>query len=81
MEKGIKMDKKKLAAISAAVFTYMKSAEEAAAAAAFQETEPVEEPVSASVNHPVFLPGNIWGISGRQAHMQANSMMQLRMFK
>jgi hypothetical protein len=77
----MKMDKKKLAAISAAVFTYMKTAEEAAATAVPKGQAVVDAPVSASLGHPVSLPGNIWGISGRQAHMQANSMMQLRMFK
>ncbi len=73
------MDKRKFAAAIAAVTTYIKTSEEAAAYNAQQAGEPVSE---TTVQAPLIaLPNNIWGISGRQTHMQANTMMQLRMFK
>ncbi|MBU1344924.1 MAG: hypothetical protein KKE44_16815 [Proteobacteria bacterium] len=71
------MNKKKLAAAMAAVFAYMKTSEEAAAYSAQQESQNS----IAAPSQMVMQPQNIWGISGRQTHMQANSMMQLRMFK
>ncbi len=70
------MDKKKLAAAMSAVFTYIKTSEEAAAFNAVQPPEPVESQLQ-----QIMQPNNIWGISGRQAQMQANTMMQLRTFK
>ena len=73
------MDKKKLAAAMSAVFTYIKTSEEAAAFNAAQALEPVGEVESQL--HQIMQPVNIWGISGRQAHMQSNTMMQMRMFK
>lgn len=76
----MKMDKKKLAAATAAVFTYIKTQEEAAFHAApesfgerFRDT--------AGKLLQAMPQQNVWGITGRQVHMQANSMMQLRMFK
>ena len=72
-----KLEDKKLAAAMAAVFTYIKTHEEAAAMQAAQaQAIPEPEPVKA----PGAMP-NVWGISGRQAMMQANTMMQLRLFK
>ena len=74
------MDKKKLSAAMAAVFAYIKTSEEAAA---FQGP-PVLEPVSqlaVQQSVQVMQEPNIWGISGRGTQMQANSMMQMRMFK
>ncbi|MEN8212122.1 MAG: hypothetical protein ABFR31_10420 [Thermodesulfobacteriota bacterium] len=73
------MDKKKLAAAMSAVFAYIKTSEEAAAFNAAQALEPVNEVESQL--HQIMQPNNIWGISGRQTQMQANTMMQLRMFK
>ena len=73
------MDKKKLAAAISAVFAYIKTAEEAQAFHAAQVFEPVKEVESKL--HQIIQPGNIWGVSGRQAHMQSNSMMQMRVFK
>ncbi len=73
------MDKKKLSAAMSAVFAYIKTSEEAAAFNAAQSLEPVEEVESHM--HRIMQPGNIWGISGRQAHMQSNTMMQMRVFK
>ena len=70
------MDKKKLAAAMSAVFTYIKTSEEAAAFQAAQALDPIE-----SQPHQIMQPNNIWGISGRQTQMQANTMMQLRVFK
>jgi hypothetical protein len=74
------MDKKKITAALAAVAMYMKTREEAvlSSAAVIPEPEPITEP------HALIQaarPFNVWGISGRQSHMQANAMMQLRMFK
>ena len=68
------MDKKKLAAAMAAVMTYIKTGEEAHAVQA-------QEPEITQVVQQIIGQGNIWGISGRQNQMQANSMMQMRMFK
>ena len=71
------MEKKKLTAAMAAVFTYIKTSEEAASIPGVPELvqELAVQPVQ------VMQQNNIWGISGRQTHMQANSMMQLRLFK
>ncbi len=73
------MDKKKLAAAVAAVTAYIKTGEEAAYAAQ-QQAQP-ESPQMQKAVFQVMGPGNIWGISGRQTQMQANTMMQMRMFK
>ena len=74
------MDKKKLSAAIAAVFTYIKTSEEAAAYYAPEalESAPV---IPAAPQQQVIQQPNTWGISGRSALMQAGSMMQLRMFK
>jgi hypothetical protein len=71
----MEMDQKKLAAAMAAVTTYMKTYEAAAAMAApLPEPTPPPQPcVGGSIN--------TWGITGRQALMQAGNMMQMRMFK
>jgi hypothetical protein len=72
----MKMDKKKLSAAMAAVFAYIKTSEEAAAFNGPQVLEPIiEQPLQ------IMQQNNIWGISGRGSHMQANAMMQMRMFK
>ncbi|WP_300465011.1 hypothetical protein [Desulfobacula sp.] len=73
------MDKTKLAAAIAAVFAYIKTSEEAAGHSVPEGGEPVS--AQAVQPQPVLQPGNSWGISGRQTHMQANAMIQLRMFK
>ncbi|MCD4719561.1 MAG: hypothetical protein K8S13_06830 [Desulfobacula sp.] len=71
------MDKKKLSAAMAAVFAYIKTSEEAA------YIPGVPELVQEIAVQPgqVMQQNNIWGISGRQTHMQANSMIQMRIFK
>lgn len=74
------MDKKKLAAAMAAVFAHIKTSEEASAYHAQQEASADPQgPVQTVVQQ--IVQGNVWGISGRQTHMQANAMMQMRMLK
>ena len=70
----MRMDKKKLAAAMAAVAMVIKTQEEAAAAMA-------GEPDSALASPQPVPMANTWGITGRQALMNANTMMQMRMFK
>jgi len=73
------MDKKKLAAAMAAVFAYVKTSEEAVVYSAGQTVAPTTD---VALDTPCLQqPNNVWGMSGRQTHMQANSMIQLRMFK
>ncbi len=74
-----KLDKKKLAAAMAGVFAYIKTSEEAFA---FQIPEP-DGTIIQNQASPVLpaLQMNSWGTSGRQALMQAGSMMQMRMFR
>jgi hypothetical protein len=73
------MDNKKMAAAISAVMTYIKTSEEAAAYCAAEAPETLgAAPV---VVQQILPPQNAWGLSGRQTQMQANSMMQLRMFK
>lgn len=71
------MDKKKLSAVMAAVFACIKTSEEAAVIP--EAPEWVQE--LAIPSSQVVQQSNIWGISGRQTHMQANSMIQMRIFK
>ncbi|MBU0463520.1 MAG: hypothetical protein KKE12_07910 [Proteobacteria bacterium] len=73
------MDKKKLSAAMAAVFAYIKTSEEAASFYGPQVSGPTPDLFAQHVQ--VMQQTNIWGISGRGTHMQANSMMQMRMFK
>ncbi len=73
------MDKKKASAALAAVAMVIKTQEEAVQYPVPEIPEP--EPEVAILCQPAAQPLNIWGISGRQTHMQANAMMQLRMFK
>jgi hypothetical protein len=75
------MDDKKLAAAVAAVYTVIRTGEQAAAAAMLQTPGPAEHNlVQPQVQIAAPCP-NIWAVSGRQAQMQAGAMMQLRMFK
>jgi len=73
------MDKKKLAVAMAAVFTYIKTSEEAAAFYVPEATGPFQDIAVQPLQ--VVRENNTWGISGRLTHMQANSMIQMRMFK
>ena len=73
----MKMDKKKIAAAMAAVTAFIKTGETVLVS---QDLAPVD--VVATVPSPMPLPQmNLWGVTGRQALMQAGNMMQLRMFK
>lgn len=71
------MDKKKLAAAMAAVTTFIKTGE----AAAGQNLASVEGVPQERLPAGPAPQMNIWGMNGRQALMQAGTMMQLRMFK
>jgi hypothetical protein len=71
------MDNKKLAAAMAAVTMYIKTQQEAAAAMAAEQGTGGQAP-EALMPLPA---ANTWGITGRQALMNANTMMQMRMFK
>jgi hypothetical protein len=71
------MDKKKITAALAAVAMVMKTREEALLSSA----PVIPEPEAPILTQPAAQPFNVWGVSGRQTHMQANAMMQLRMFK
>nr|NJM04912.1 hypothetical protein [Desulfobacula sp.] len=73
------MDKKKMSAALAAVAMVIKTREEALACSAPEISEP--ETQAPILTQPAAQPFNTWGISGRQTQMQANAMMQLRMFK
>ncbi len=75
------MDKKKLAAAISAVMTHIKTSEEASAYYAAEASEAMVEPQAAIQAQQVLAPSNAWGMSGRQSQMQANTMMQLRVFK
>lgn len=75
------MNKKRLAAAMAAVFAHISTSEEAFAQPVPEDGGRVTEPAAPPVPRQVIQQSNLWGISGRQSHMQANSMMQLRMFK
>lgn len=73
------MDRKKLAAVTAAVFNYIKTEEEAACYASEQTEQGQLQPVTSYGGHPNYP--SVWGISGRNAQMQMRSMMQIRAFK
>ena len=70
------MDKKKLAAITAAVFTYIKTQEEAAFAPPSFEQSCVPSFAANPQNYP-----SVWGLAGRNTQMNMRSMMQMRTFK
>lgn len=67
--------KKKRAAIVAAVTAYIQSEEEALCMASTAQGEgaPAKAPAPAG-------PANLWGLSGRQTLMQMGNMMQLKAF-
>jgi|GEM_PF-579867 hypothetical protein len=74
------MDRKKQAAVMAAVTAYMTDleaaqAEQAADGSFIGSSDP------RGTGMPVRPGFNIWGLTGRQAMMQAGTMMQMRMFK
>ena len=71
------LNTKKVAAISAAVVTYIKTEEEAAyLAASAKENQGVAAAKSDTASSL-----NIWGAAGRTNQMQLHSMIQMRVFK
>ncbi len=72
------MDTAPTAAVSAAVFTYIKTGEEAAYAAS---QAAVETEASSPATTGTATLANMWGVSGRSDQMQMRSMMQMRAFK
>ncbi|HKK90427.1 MAG TPA: hypothetical protein VJ936_03450 [Desulfobacteraceae bacterium] len=72
------MERKKLAAVTAAVFTYIKTEEEAAcfAAQAGHGLPGADEQPAGRPPAP-----NVWGSCGRSDLMQIRTMMQMRAFK
>ncbi len=70
------IDKKKLAAITSAVFTYIKTQEEASYAPPSFEQHYVSSFAVNPQNYP-----SVWGLAGRNAQMTMRSMMQMRTFK
>ena len=69
------MKNKKLAAAMAAVQMYIRTQEEAAIIALQNQAS------NASVKPAPVAPMNLWGLSGRQAIMNANAMIRQRMLK
>jgi hypothetical protein len=72
------MDKKKLAAAMAAVTAFINTGETAGAGQNLVSVERVPQERLPAGPAPQM---NVWGMNGRQALMQASTMMQLRMFK
>lgn len=72
------MERKKRAAAMAAVYALIRSSEERQAL-----SEQTDAAGSGVPSWPALYNAfpNIWGVTGRQSLMQANTMMQLRMFK
>ncbi|MDT8377782.1 MAG: hypothetical protein RQ739_02735 [Desulfotignum sp.] len=73
------MDRKKQAAVMAAVTAYMTDLDAALAEQGADSAEIRSEHLARCMPSGPGL--NIWALAGRQAMMQANTMMQLRMFK
>nr|WP_320192325.1 hypothetical protein [uncultured Desulfobacter sp.] len=72
------MENKRLAAAMAAVQMYIKTEEEAAVAAMQnQAADAAAKSLAAAQGGQM----NLWGLSGRQAIMNANAMIRQRMFK
>jgi hypothetical protein len=80
MKKPMELNSRKLAAITTAVVTYIKTQEEAAAWGA--QESPAPEPMAAQASIPAVFPAiNAWGTAGRTDQMQGRSLMQLRVFR
>jgi len=71
------LEKKKLAAICAAVFTYIKTEEEAYLASSVN----LNQGITAGQTGTTASNLNIWGAAGRENQMQLRSMIQMRIFK
>lgn len=72
------MENKRLAAAMAAVQMYIKTEEEAAVAAMQNHAADAAAKSLAAARGGQM---NLWGLSGRQAIMDANAMIRQRMFK
>ena len=72
------MDRKKMAAATAAVVTYIKTQEEAACFA-----PPLEETPGAALGQagPPAVAINNWGMAGRSDQMQGRTLMQMGVFR
>lgn len=70
----MKIEDKKLAAAVAAVYAHISTPRQVA------PLENNAHQTMAQASFDQFRP-NVWGISGRQSQMQANTMMLLRAFK
>jgi hypothetical protein len=74
------MENKKIAAVSAAVFQYIKTEEEAAVQAAMQEEPAALSAGPEPVNGGPPFDFSSWRMAGRQAQMQQRAMMQMKAF-
>lgn len=72
------MKNKRLAAAMAAVQMYIRTEEEAAVVA--MQSQAADAATKSLVSAPVGQM-NLWGLSGRQAIMNANAMIRQRMLK
>ncbi len=73
------MENKKLAVATAAVFTHIKTQEEAAFYAS--SVGPATEEVPIEVAPTAQVQFNAWGTAGRNDQMQGRFLMQTRVFK
>ena len=74
------MENKKIAAVTAAVFQYIKTEEEAACQAAMQEEPAAMSAGPEPVNGGAPFDFSSWRLAGRQAQMQQRAMMQMKAF-
>ena len=74
------MENKKIAAVTAAVFQYIKTEEEAAYQAAMQEEQTALPAQTEPVNGGTPFDFSSWRMAGRQAQMQQRAMMQMKAF-
>ncbi len=74
------MDNKKRAAAMAAVYAHIKTSEERNAQTLAEQGDAAGAGSFVGPGFSGSVP-NIWGMTGRQSLMQANTMMQLRMFR
>ena len=75
------MDNKKLAAATAAVFTYIKTQEEAAFFASAGAPEQGAAAVVCDAGSGPRGNFNVWGTAGRSDQMQGRFLMQTRVFR
>ena len=73
------MDRKKMAALTAAVVTYIKTQEEAARFAGPLDGTMDGAVKPADTMSPVFA--GTWAMAGRSDQMQGRTMIQMRVFK